>query len=71
MDRLSEQTLPTLTARKDEDNKKKSIEYEERTEDKVIAEETDGQGTRHLSCPGVRVSFITLLPYQQITSFAG
>lgn len=71
MDMVSEQILPILAARKDEDDKKKLTEYKERTEDKVIAEQTDGQGTSHLPCPGVRVSSITLLPYQQITSFAG
>lgn len=37
------------TVRKDEDDKC-SLTIKKRTEDKVIARETDGQGARHLSC---------------------
>lgn len=59
------------TARKDEDDKMFS-DYKARTEDKVIARETDGQGAQHLSCPGGlggQMSSIALLPPQHITSF--
>lgn len=62
-------TLQTLVARKNEEDKKLFTDCKERTEDKVIAEEMDRQGTRHLSCPGGHISSITLLPHQQITSF--
>ena len=65
---MSVQTLSTLAARKDEDDKMKFTDLKKmkkkRTEDKVIAEETDRQGTRHLSCQG---ALLTLLHYFHIS----
>lgn len=55
------------TARKDEDDKMFSG-YKERTEDKVIARETDGQGAGHLSCPGGLEGRLALLHYFHLST---